>query len=415
MVSVGLLWSNVLIFRLSGFPVTVTTLLVLGLWGYGIFDWLRPGLERHRLLLPASTILLYEFVIHGVAYQAIGNAEWVRSFALLSMSAGLIVVSSRLVISEMQLNRLATIVSWTALLMGGLGLAQFLLANIFGFILIPLPASLAVGGATVETDALRFAGLYRSRGISSEFSYYGVGMVVLTTLCVTFYFLVPPIRKRKTFRRFALLLALSGVLTSVSFTAIGMLFAVLLSYIAIIPRMAARHRNVLFAGLLVIAATLMLIAPFLQGRFSRVLANQDNAALYRISAPLALFVTPADNFAASLVGTGVGLDSRSRAVENNFAQFFSPEQIAQLVDGRAGLVLVNGWAYLLITMGWLGILLNSWLIWTVFQGKKKPSFLGLPLLVLLLSYFFGVGSYLSPEWWAMVTLVAVLRGVRTSR
>jgi hypothetical protein len=415
LVAVGMLWNNVLLFWIPGFPVTLTTAMTAGLFVFGIGNWIGSRYGFSRLILPSSALLLYELVVHGILGNGIGDAQWPRSFALLVMCAGLLVASSRYRISELQLPTLAKWLSWSAYLMGGLGIVQFVVANAFGLVWNPLPEVIALGGAIAETDASRFGGLFRARGISGEYSYYGMGMVVLAALCFALLSLAPPDRRSRLFRGGALLMALGGVVASASFAAWGVLAVVVFTYLFANPGIVFRYRKVLGVSLVLAIAAGVFVWPFLQDRFMSVLTNPDDSGVnYRLRAGIDLIVAPADDFPSALVGTGVGLDSRNPAVLRTFEKYFSAAYLDWVLGGRTNVVIVNSWAYLVVTMGWIGLALNGWLLAAVFAGRRSRSFPTLPLLALSVGYLFAIGSYLSPEWWASLELIYLLRTVRSS-
>ncbi len=412
LVATGLLWSNVLLFWFLGFPVTLTILYTAILFIFGTISWLRLRYRTSRLLFPAMVLLLYEFVVHGVFFQGLSDPQWPRSFALLAMCAGLLTISGRFQISESQLPTLTKWVNWSAYLFGGLGVVQFILANIFGVIWIPLPDEFALGGSNAESDAFRFAGLFRSRGISSEYSYYGLGMVVLVVLCLTLLSLSPSDRRSRSFQYGAILMAVGGVIASVSFTAWAVFVIFLLFYISTNPGIILRHKRLLVGSLLLVITTIVLVAPFLQNRLINILSGVDNSSNYRLRTTIDLMIAPANDLRSILLGTGVGMDGNNPVVWETFEKYLSRDYLAWVTGDRTRLVIVSGWAYVIVTMGWIGLALNMWLIAAVFRGRRKRFSLTLPLFVFSIAYLFAVGGYLSPEWWAWLVLVAALKGVQ---
>lgn len=413
LVAAGMLWGNVALFWLLGFPVTPTILFTVGLFVFGVSNWFGAGYETRGLLLPALALLLYEFVIHGVLGDGVGDPEWLRSFGLLTMCAGLLLVTDRLRISEFQLPILAKFVSWIAYLMGGLGVVQSVVSNTSGYFWNLLPEETAVSGAIAESDALRFAGLFRARGISSEYSYYGLGMVVLVTVCLGLLYLAPPDSKSKLFRVGALLMAISGVIVSASFAAWGVLSVTALFYVVASPTSLMRHKRTLLVSSMPLIAAVAILGPYLQGRLFDVLNNLDASATYRLEAAIDLIITPASDLASALVGTGVGLDATNQATWTAFQRHLSLDYLSYVVDDRGFLEIATGWAYVAVTMGWVGLALNGWLLAATFRKQGRRACPAIPLLALSLGYLFAVGSYLSPEWWALLALASVLRGIQT--
>jgi hypothetical protein len=411
LVAAGLLWEDVLVVRLLDFPVTPTILLTAGLFILGAGMWTGPGYRVNRLFYPAFALFLYELIVHGVLGGGASNPQWIRSFALLTLCVGLVMVLSRLQVREQQLPAIAKWVSWCAYLMGGLGIAQFLASNAFGYLWTFLPDRLAVHG-TPELDTDRFAGLFRAQGISSEPSYYGLGMVMLTALCLAFLSLAPPDRKSSLFRYGALLIAIGGVVVSASFSALGVLAVVLLVYAATHRVFVLKHKAVVLASVALIIAAVVFLRPFLEDRLLDVLGDQDMSTDYRLRAAVDLVFAPADDLPSALLGTGVGMDAGSPTIWRAFERYIPPEYLNYLLEDRSQLDLATGWAYVAVTMGWIGLALNGWLVVAAFQGQSRLSFPTLALLALSVAYLLAVGTYLLPEWWAWLALVAVLRSAR---
>lgn len=412
LVAAGMLWGNVLLFRFLDFPVTLEILMTVGLFIYGIGNWIRPAYRPNSLLLPALALLLYEFAIHGVLGGATSDLQWPRSFSLFAMCTGLLLVSSRFRIGEYQLPSLAKWVGITTYLMGGLGIIQFIAANLFGYIWNPLPEGLTLGGSDSVIDVTRFAGLYRSLGISSEYSYYGIGMVVLTTLCLTLLSLVPPDRRSSFFRNGALLVGIGGILTSASFAAWGVFVVVLLVYIGANPSRVLRYKKTFITILLLAIAGFVIVWPFLQGRLLNVIESEDSSFNYRIRVAIDLIIAPADDLPSALLGTGVGMDNNNPMVNKTLQKYFSVDYLNWILGNRTRLVIVSAWAYIVVTMGWVGFVLNGWLLAAVFRGQGRQSIPVLPLVALTVGYLFAIGSYLSPEWWALLVLISALKRVR---
>jgi hypothetical protein len=363
--------------------------------------------------LPALALLLYEFISHGLFAAGIDHFQWPQSFALLAMCTGVLIVSSQFQISASQLPTLAKGVSWIAYLMGGLGIVQFIAANTFGYVWNPLPNVIALGRTVAETDAIRFGGLFRANGISSESSYYGMGMVMLTALCFTLLSLTPPNHKSNFFRRGALFMAMGGVFASVSFAAWGVLVIVLSLYIANNFDFVFHYKKTLLISLVLIIAVVVIVGPFLQERILNILRSEDSSANYRLQVAIDLIISPADDLLSTLLGTGVGMDSSNSKVVKTFEKYLSLDYLTWVIGSRNRMVIVSGWAYIVITMGWIGLALNWWLLAAAFQGQCRNSFPRIPLFALSVGYLFAIGSYLSPEWWAWLVLASVLKRVQT--
>lgn len=426
-VASGMLWGNVLFFRISGYPVTLVNLATAILYVYGLTNWFVKGRIRIRstLLVPALILLLLELAVHGVLGGGIGNVEWVRSYLLLAMCAGLLIVMSDFRIRPHQLPGLAKAVSYMAYLMGGLGMIQFALSNTVRYVWQPLPSWLAVGQVSVENDALRFAGLQRALGISSEFSYYGIGMTVLAAICLALLYLVPPPPQARFFRYGAMLAALGGVVTSVSLAAWGLLGVVLLGWavsqnVIVVVRQwkvyvasfVIRRWEVLLTGCAVLIGLAIFLWPYLQGRLTNIITSADGSTNYRVKASIDLLISPSDDLSMLLFGTGVGMESQDPKVLETFLKYFSQEYLNWLNSSSSSVSLTNGYTYVAVTMGWIGLALHVWLIMSVFRKRGNRLVPRLPLVLLIVGYPFTNGIYLSPSWWACMVLVAALLSIR---
>jgi len=205
-------------------------------------------------------------------------------------------------------------------------------------------------------------------------------------------------------------MALSGVAVSASFSAWGMLLIILLSYGLMYPSIILRNKMTVLAVLGLLILTSVIMWPYLQKRGKSVFTNpSDNSVNYRLRAALELILNPANNSLSAWLGTGVGLDSKNPQVENTFLQYFSKDYLEWSMGGRGQIVIVNGWTYITVTMGWIGLILNGWLLASIFRRGKRWSVPRLPLLLLSIGYLIGIGSYLSPPWWAWLTFAVGLR------
>lgn len=415
----GMLWDNVLFFRVLDYPVTLVTIVTAILFVFGLANWVRKRRTKSALLVPALVLLLYELVLHGILGGDIGNIEWIRSYSLLTMCVGLLIVLSNFRIRPQQLPAIAKAISYMAYCTGGLGIIQFILANTFGFAWRPLPDWLAVGQANVESDALRFAGLQRALGISSEFSYYGIGMTVLAAICLALLYLVPFAPKERLFRYGALITSLGGIIASVSFTAWGLLAIVLLGWVAsknvivvvrrrkvFLSSFVVRRRRVLLASFLVLFGFVAFLWPYVQDRWTSIIMSTDGSTNYRVKASIDLIVSPSDDPSLLLLGTGVGLDGQNPRVQETFLKYFSQDYLNWI--NSSSVLLTNGYSYVAITMGWIGLALHVWLIAAVFYKRGNRLVPRLPFILLLIGYPFTNGLYLSPSWWACFVLITAL-------
>jgi len=417
LVASGMLWGNVVFCYFWNYAVTLKLVFIFIIFSLGTIDWLKARRIRNRLLKPVLFLILYEISIHGFLGGNILEQEWLKSFALLIMCTGLIIVSIKFQISKQQLPRFATFVSWIAYILGGLGITQFIFAYAFGYFFRPLPNIMALGTTNVELDAQRFFGLSRAVGISSEPSYYGVGMVVITTLCMVLIYLIPPDHYRsRVFRYGALLVSVAGVAVSASLAAWGLLIIVLLGFFLCRLNGVKKRQTAFFPIFIVIIFAAILIWPFLQARVESVFTNPDDRGVnYRLRAAIDLMLSPSNDLVSNLLGAGVGMDGNVSQVEDTFSNYFSHDQLRMIRSDRTNVVIVSAWAYVAVTMGWVGLALNVWLLLAVFGQRHGWPFPSLPLILLCVGYLFAIGNYLSPEWWAVLVLSAFLTNMQKER
>jgi len=410
LIAAGFLWQNVLFFRFFGFAVTLPVFLTLLLFPVGLRDWFRKRRVHANLFYPPLALLAYELVVQGVFRGKVHNPEWITSFSLLAMCAGILIVSSKIRIDANQLPALARGVSWCAYLMGGLGVAQFALGNVIGIEWQPLPDWLALREVDTRIDALRFAGLRRAWGISGEYSFYGIGMALLAVLCLMLIYFTPPSnRKTRFFQGGASLMALMGLGASASFSGWALLAMTLLAwFVTGSRRILIRHRKILLLGFVALVFFVVITWPFLRSRWQSVLSGKDTSANYRLRASMDLILSPGRDVFSSLIGTGIGLEQESSQVLMTYEKHFGSD----LIVWRGGAVIVNGWAYIAVTMGWIGLALNGWILVAILRNKGNRLVPRFPLLVLLVGLFFASGHYLMPYWWAWLVLVVALRSVR---
>ena len=403
----GMLVNNIRLFDLSGYPVTPSVIIAAIFYVLCFADWVNRRIPlRDSVPFSALFLILYELIVHGAIMGNFSNSEWLRSAALLVFCVGLLVVSGKLVVLLDDITVLARTVSILSYLMGGLGIIQFLYQNITGIDSQYLPESLMVRNVSAVYDSPRSAGLLRATGVSYEFSYYGIGMVVVATLCLVLLDMGFISSKMRRMLTGALIVAVAGVAVSVSFAAWGLLAVVLLVRVLTTVR-SSRNRLPIVVGLGVFALFLLAVYPYLNQRWQDVLAGYDRSTNYRLIASLKLILESDRDMMENLIGTGVGLEQLSPRIWRVYSEYFS-------VFGRERFSVVNGIAYAVLTMGWVGLTINTWVVFNVFWKRNSGLVNALPLIILVLGYFFTNARYLWPEWWALLILSAVLAHAPTT-
>jgi hypothetical protein len=408
-VSVGVLFNNVTLFYIVGFPVSLTTFLAAILLILGMSDWLKGGpfFRLPRIALLAFLLVAYEGLVHGLVENGISEGEWVRSFCLLVFNAVFLSDLSRFRVGVHEMRILSRIVAFVALAMGGLGVLQFLLSNLQDYPVRFLPLGIVQRVTDLSSDATRFRSLLRADGISYEPSFYGLGMATLTALCLVLSYLCPvgiePALARLL--RAGAVTALLGVMVSVALTA-WMVLAIFLFVLLILPAFrsaSGRLRVRVVLGLLCVVALAMLVLyPYLEPRIGRFVSGQDTSAWRRL-VQIELIALPGDSIQTNVLGVGVGSEAKSTRLHQVVGSLeLVPEEVT----------ILNSLAYVSVTMGWIGLVLNGLLVFVAVSNSRcKAMTFRWQFIVLILGILFNYGRYLSPEWWALLALLHSLGGL----
>ncbi|MHB1416188.1 MAG: hypothetical protein ACYC1C_13145 [Chloroflexota bacterium] len=351
-------------------------------------------------VIPPIALLVFEVVVHGLAGSGSSESEWLKSLALLAMCTMLLLGLSNWRAEENEVLLLKTAFCAMAYGMAGLGVAQILVANVFGYSWLPVPDWMLLRVVDMEHDAARFGDFTRAIGISYEPSFYGIGMVMLTIWCQVLARLVPESKWSTSSKQKHLVVALFGVAISFSFAAWGLLAVSEMAWFVATRRNAVpavrrgfRRFGFLVVALLVISAAVFL--PVLAERLETAYTSWD----YRFIGSIELLISPAGDgeMVGNFIGTGIGLEADSQQLYRIYAQqmYFSYLPVIQTV---------NGWSYVAVTMGWVGLLLNVWIVLGILGVRGRLGSPIFPFLIFAGAYFFAIGRYLDPDWWVMLAL-----------
>jgi len=400
-VACGMLTGNIFLIEFRGYTITVPRLLTAFLLVPGVARHFRHSSPTVRPWLVASGLLLiaYEFLVHGLALGCLGSSQWGRSFSLLVFCVGFAMLWSRLTIEPTHAPALTRAVCLLTLIMGSVGVLQFAASNATGRILQLLPENLSLKAMDHYHDSLRFGELFRASGWACEPSYYGIGMVVLTTLCRFLLRLSSLPRRLRQRARRAVIVGFAGVAVSLSFTAWGVLAAVLAAEVMGNRRSSLRRGHKL---LLTAATCFALFVAHFWSNIEHRWQSVPRSLAYRVLPSIDLMLSPGErgDMRSTFFGTGVGLESDSEKVPRVYERYLAQE--------RESYVLVNGFAYIAITEGVFGLVLNFFLVFTAVGRDKRKRVFVPPILVLLIGYQFASGNYLSPEWWALLVFAGAL-------
>ncbi len=384
-----------------------------------LLRWMhRPLVVRPLLLIP-TLLVLYQVGLHGVVLGRLREWEFLTEVISYSFYMVFLIAGSAIWAQRQHLDWFNRAVGLMSYAMGAIGVLQFAIANARGKSWYLLPESMQVRFGWQEIDPTRFRGLVRGVGLATEPSYYGSGMVVLLALCLTSMMLVPRTGMARLFQWGAVLMALVGVLISVSVAAwglailvIGAWFAMQVEWRGVVPSLRSRlsrlqRRTVRVALIVVVLAGIaagVALTPFLTSRIQRVQAGTDTSANSRVQLSLDLIRQPSDTLAGSFIGTGVGLIADADVVWDGYQ--------------RHGLLyrkdadLWNGYSYYAVTGGYIGLALILWLVWTV---VRVPNRTGVPLFHLtVLAIFYPAAHGVLIHWYAILILVWVIRSIPLS-
>jgi hypothetical protein len=411
MLASGLSWSNIEFFSLFGYPATPTLLIIFILLTLGSILFLSNASSlriRPSLVIVPSILLGYALLINGFLAGYIQDAEWIKSFALLCMSVGVLFASSMFQLRERDLPALVKLSCYFAYGMGGLGILQFLVSSVLGHTVPFVPEVLRI-----RDNNLGWETWHRSYAFGMEPSYYGTGMVVIATINLTMLYIVPVTSRQIVFRWGALLVALLGLVFSVSLAAWGLMFLVLLGWfisqirwhglILRLRKITIRgQRYVLWFVALLAIPVLLAVIPYMTNRLSKVVEGEDTSSELRVLVAINLIWEPGTSLKTNFLGYGLGRQSENPRLSE---EIFRTKGYA----GEGELVIWSAYAYTAMTMGWVGLAIFLWLIFDILRQPNNLPIPTLHLVVLVVVYLQTQGVLLSGEWWGLLALVSLLK------
>ncbi len=396
--AVGQLYNNIALVRLDTFAVTIPMLLLAAAAAIA-FVVPRPRPTDDSTLVMWALLLGWQVFV-GLVLGLVTEREWLQSFLLLFFYTTCFAIASRLPIDRDDITwAFYTLVS-LVILFGFLGVVQFVLLNFFR-IIPALPPEITIVPWTPTIDVYRTGGVLRPVGLSYETSTYSIALslaLVLLMLLVS----VSSARNRKLLL-IGLLFLLGASLMTLSLAGWAIAVPALL-----VSALNARFRRFTIPVILIVTA--VVIGVFHAGlitvvseRLENILAGNDASANVRVLAALVLLVHPTNDVAHFFTGYGLGQNPAFLNLMDEV--YFQKFAIAQTN-------IHNIFTIVRVTQGWVGILLHVVLLLVIVRpGSQRNRSLYLPMFIMILALHFASGYYLDPAFWAILTLIAVLRSV----
>lgn len=397
--ALGPAFSNILIYRLGDFVVTPSHLLLI----LAIISILRQK-RRHEfgLIFPVVTMLLLDGY-HAVVSGYVGEVEWLKSFIQMLTYSTCFIFFASFRSSEDTLKKIAPWAMKLGIFLGGIIILQFVL---LGFdVLAYVPQDWAVKTLDFTESTLRYGGVTPAIGLATEPSYCALGLVTLSAFLL-FLHNNNLVQDQKLFLA-SLSILFGGILTTFSLTGVMIAIMMLLGWLVI-----QRRVRLIFSALLtitvigIVGANIGVTAP-LQARFQRALMGVDNSAQIRIVAAVQLLFARSTSFENFTYGTGLGMETRELDTYLNIYREASLRSLA-----RDEVKIHNILTTVRFFQGWLGLALYSLLLWVLLLPRSGQQAAFFPVLVFFILYHFASGLYLSPSFWSMIALMALLRRIQ---
>lgn len=402
--SYGMLYNNVVFGTVGTYPLSLPLIFTIIFYLLSVPEWFSSTAKiRSPFFLLIIVLLNYQFIVHGWVNEGIYNIEWLRSFSLLILYSGILIISGPIYLTESALFAMARLIVWGGLVMGFAGIVQFALTNTVGVQPIILPEVISLRVVDLQHDSLRFGGITRATGYAYEPSFYGTGMVVIATLYLMLWDWFPDVISSIRMSRIAGIATFGGVIASLSLAAWGVFAVIFGLYQAsrLQPKQVAR-------GIVIGCLMLTLLAPLTPRIATRWTEGNDYSMIHRVWSSFELIVGPGETLTSSIIGTGIGLDLTSAKVWNIFLRNLDANYIRYINENDLTLNIVNGFSYIAVSTGWIGLVINTLLIFAVFRFSFKAVRKNLYVLALITGYFFTNARYLWPEWWFLLLLIMCL-------
>lgn len=395
--ALGPAFSNILIYRLGDFVVTPSHLLLVFVT---ILILQQQSRLRLKLLLPIGMIWLLE-IYHTVVVGHIGEIEWLKSFVQMLVYSTCFVIVASFRLDTVVLKKTAPWAMKLGILLGCISILQFAVLLLFG-IRAYIPETWAVRPIDFRDFTFRYGGFAPAAGLATEPANYALGLV---TLLVYLLFLNDNalLHNRGLFWT-SLSVLCGGILVTFSLTGVIVTAIILLIWLWI-QRKARTVFWVLFiiAIISTVGTTIGILDP-VQSRLQDALLGADNSAQVRVTAAVRLLFAAPTSFENFAYGTGLGMEERELTT---YLDIYRETSLRSIVSSEVK--IHNILTAIRFFQGWLGVGLYGMLLWTILLPKMGKWTKFLPVLVFFILYHFASGQYLTPGFWSLLALMALLR------
>jgi len=393
--ALGPMFSNVLIFQMGGFAVTLPHLL-LGIAAATVF--LKSRRVNSRLALICVVMILIQ-ICHALVSGFVVELEWRNSFAqFVTYTTCFILLTG----FKMDHNTSMRAASWTmqlGIFLGGINILQFIL---FGFgVPAYLPDMWQVRGLDPFGVTYRYGDFRPAFGLATEPSLHALGLVTLLA-CLLFLRGMGFVPNRRMWI-LSIITLLGAIVVSFSLTGIIIAGTLILTSLLFL-RAARRLAFILFIVGMAFGIFAGGIVDPIRSRLQRVSLGADNSAQVRVVGAVRLLFAPSSSFETFVFGTGLGMETRELGVYQGIYSEVS------LRSGEWDVIKIhNILTVVKVLQGWIGVVLYIILLWKILQPLTRKFRLYTPLFVLVILYHFTSGYYLVPFFWSMLALMVVLR------
>lgn len=397
--ALGPAFSNILIYRLEDFAVTLSHLLIVLVT---VLILQQKSQLRFKLLFPVVMMWLLE-IYHAVVVGYVDEIEWLKSFLQMLVYSACFIIVAGFQANAVVLRKTATWTMKLGILLGGISILQFVLLRFE--VLAYIPQSWAVKSTDFTESIWRYGGFTPAIGLATEPAYYALGLVTLLAYLLFLH-------DNNSFQEgglfwVSLSILCGGILVTFSLTGVTMTAMMLLIWLGI-----QRKVRLIFWALLIIAiigivgANIGIINP-VQARLRDALLGADNSAQIRVTAAVRLLFAMPTSFESFIYGTGLGMEERELSTYLNIYREASLRSII-----RDEVKIHNILTTIRFFQGWLGLALYSMLLWIILLPKKGRWVAFFSMFVFFILYHFASGLYLSPSFWSLLALIALLRSTQ---
>ena len=393
----GILFNNILIFRTHGFAVTLPHLLLAMTTGATL---LKKHRVDYRLALIFIIMILFE-ICHAIGSGFMSDSEWQKSFALFAVYGTCFIILTKFNLNRNTLIKCAPWIAKLGIIMGGVGILQFILFGIG--VQASIPEGWCVRSLTPIGKLIRHGGYRPAIGFATEPSYYAIGLITLL-VCLFFLYNSSLINNKRLYWGSVFIL-LVGVLCSFSLAGIIILVILLAGLLFFTNRI----KKVVFITVIIFSILFGIgqsigIFDSIASRLQKTIQGLDNSAQIRVVAAIRLLFAESNSFETFMFGAGLGMEDREQSI------YFSIYEDTTIRSFNQNSIKIHN----IITaikffQGWLGIILYGIMLWIILLPLAGKYNTFLPILIFFVLFHFSSGLYLNPVFWSFLALVTLLR------